>query len=64
MEFTWVFHVLHEVLYCENSKMRFLWHHNNRKIDHILQLQYASFKLCSICFKVRLKSVNKALCFS
>ena len=27
--------VLHKVLYCKNSKMRFLWHHSNGKIDCI-----------------------------
>ena len=30
--------VLHKVLYHKNSKMRFLWHHNNGKVDLILQL--------------------------
>ena len=27
--------VSHKVFYGENSKMRFLWHRNNRKIDQI-----------------------------
>ena len=30
--------VLHKVLYHENSKMRFLWHRHNGKIDRISQL--------------------------
>ena len=34
----WVFH---KVLYRENSKMRFLWHRDNGKIDHISRLRYA-----------------------
>ena len=28
------FRVLHKGLYCENSDMRFLWHHDNGKVDH------------------------------
>ena len=35
MEFLCVFRVLHEVLYHENGKMRFLWHCDNGKIDRI-----------------------------
>ena len=29
------------VLYQENSTMRFVWHHDNGKMDHISQLQHA-----------------------
>ena len=32
------FHVLHKVLYCKNRKMRFLWHCDNTKKYHNLQL--------------------------
>ena len=45
MEFTYMsFHVLHKALYHKNTNMRFLWHHNNVKIDCISQLRYAQFK--------------------
>ena len=33
-----------KVLYHKNTNMRFLWHHNNVKIDCISQLRYAQFK--------------------
>ena len=33
--------ILHKVLYHKNGKIRFLWPHNNGKIDCIFQLQYS-----------------------
>ena len=44
MKFSCVLCVLHKVLYCKNSKTRFLWHCNNRKVYYILWLWYAYFK--------------------
>ena len=36
-----VFCVFHKGLYCENSKMRFLWHRDNGKLDCISRSRYA-----------------------
>ena len=41
-------HDLHKVLYRKNTKMKFLWHHDNRKIDQILQSRHDSFEPCII----------------
>ena len=48
MNVVFMIHDLHKVLYRKNIKVKLLWHHDNRKIDHILQSRYASFEPCII----------------
>ena len=50
------FCVLHKVLYCENSKMKFLWNCNNAKIDCILQSGYTNLNPVLVIFVVVLNA--------